>query len=891
VTLTSPLGQSTAHRVERLVTGETRLTTVNAAAGQMQTVIGINGTQSGTLPDGTTTNLVIGPDPRWGMQAPLVKTMTATTPGGKMYTTSAQRSATLATPSDLLSLQSLTETVTINGRNYTSAYVAATRTVTSTSPAGRVEKATLDAKGRLIQVQVGNLAPVSYSYDARGRLQTSMQSNRVTRFAYGENGLLSSVTDPVGQSVTFAYDSRGRVTEQLLPGGRIARFAYDPNSNVTAITPPGRTDHNFTYTERDQVSTYTSPALAAESSQTRYTYNAARQPVAIDPPDGRSVGFVYDPAGRLGSIDLLSGDLGFAYDAAGRLNSLNAPAASLSYAYDGGLETSTTWSGSIGGSMTRTYDNNFRIASEGVNSATAIAFQYDDDSLLTGVGNLTLIRNAQNGLLTGTTLGNVTDAIGYNSFGEITNYSAAFNSSNLYNTQYSRDDLGRITRKSEIINGVTNTFDFLYDSAGRVFEVRKNGTLTATYTYDTNGNRLTGPSGTTTYTYDGQDRLLTRSVVSGTSSYAYTASGDLLRKTAGGQTTAYQYDELGNLVKVTMPSGTQIEYVIDGENRRIGKKVNGILVQRYLYADGIKPIAELDANNNVITRYVYSTDVNVPAYMVRSGVIYRLITDELGSVRLAADVSTGVVVQRLDYDEFGNVTGDTTPGFQPFGFAGGLYDPDTKLVRFGARDYDAESGRWTAKDPTGFSSGPNLYIYADNNPVNLVDPFGDAPKAKGGNVPGPAGQSKEGRWQWTERYTNHMDEIVDEKGNISTDEFFDTKPRVEPKVENTLPRGSGTTVSRARIAAGVGSAAVNKFVTAVIISYTVVEVLDSHFCWKDQIVEALTDWPRISALKQFIENREKTGLGTDQMDFFEFANRCSSPANRLTSYCAGFTSY
>ena len=64
--------------------------------------------------------------------------------------------------------------------------------------------------------------------------------------------------------------------------------------------------------------------------------------------------------------------------------------------------------------------------------------------------------------------------------------------------------------------------------------------------------------------------------------------------------------------------------------------------------------------------------------------------------------STGAVDQRLDYDEWGVVTQDTSPGFQPFGFAGGLYDHQTGLVRFGARDYDAEVGRWTAKDPIGF---------------------------------------------------------------------------------------------------------------------------------------------------------------------------------------------
>ncbi|CAK0769578.1 hypothetical protein CCP4SC76_510006 [Gammaproteobacteria bacterium] len=56
---------------------------------------------------------------------------------------------------------------------------------------------------------------------------------------------------------------------------------------------------------------------------------------------------------------------------------------------------------------------------------------------------------------------------------------------------------------------------------------------------------------------------------------------------------------------------------------------------------------------------------------------------------------------------------DTNPGFQPFGFAGGLYDRDTGLVRFGYRDYDAETGQWTAKDPIGFRGGDtDLYAYA-----------------------------------------------------------------------------------------------------------------------------------------------------------------------------------
>src|SRR5262244_3622951 len=111
--------------------------------------------------------------------------------------------------------------------------------------------------------------------------------------------------------------------------------------------------------------------------------------------------------------------------------------------------------------------------------------------------------------------------------------------------------------------------------------------------------------------------------------------------------------------------------------------------------------------------------------MIKGGYTYRLITDHLGSPRLVIDATTGHVVQRLAYDAFGRVIVDDNPGFQPFGFAGGFYDPDTKLTRFGARDYDAETGRWTAKDPILFGGGDaNLYGYVANNPVDFIDPLG-----------------------------------------------------------------------------------------------------------------------------------------------------------------------
>ncbi len=68
----------------------------------------------------------------------------------------------------------------------------------------------------------------------------------------------------------------------------------------------------------------------------------------------------------------------------------------------------------------------------------------------------------------------------------------------------------------------------------------------------------------------------------GSVTYANGPNGDLSSRTDRGQTTSYGYDALGNLRYVAQPGGTQIEYVIDGRNRRIGKKVDGALVEGFL---------------------------------------------------------------------------------------------------------------------------------------------------------------------------------------------------------------------------------------------------------------------------------------------------------------------
>jgi RHS repeat-associated protein len=189
--------------------------------------------------------------------------------------------------------------------------------------------------------------------------------------------------------------------------------------------------------------------------------------------------------------------------------------------------------------------------------------------------------------------------------------------------------------------------------------------------------------------------------------------------------TRYEYDALGNLMNVSLADGRRVDYVIDAAGRRIGRKINGVLVQGLLYHGDLAPAAELDGQNNVVTSFVYATRSNVPDQMVKNGVSYAIITDHLGSVRLVINSVTGEVVQQISYDSWGQMIENTNPGFQPFGYGGGLYDEDTKLLRFGVRDYDPSTGRWNSKDPIGFGAvSANLYEYVMGDPVNYADPSG-----------------------------------------------------------------------------------------------------------------------------------------------------------------------
>jgi RHS repeat-associated protein len=733
-TLRTQLNRATSYKVERLATEGTRRTHTDPAGLASTLRIDQDGSRTATAADGITTTSQSGPDPRFRMNAPILKELTVTTPGSpsipaRTLSVQGARQVTLQDPGDPLTLDSQTDTLQVNSRTYTTDFDPVLDRFTTNSPMSRESQTDVDDQGRPTRQAVTGIDPLTSTYKPNGLLETQTQGNRSWTYTYEPSGFLDTITDPLGRLTSFDYDGAGRVTRQTLPGGREVLYRYDDNGNLRSVTPPGRTDHTFTHTPVDLLESYTAPPVTTDPTlplTTTYDYDNDNALDRILRPGGTIVDFAYNTInGRLEKITQPRGDTDFSYDAqTGNLSSITAPGNErIDLEFDGSLPTRETVSGTVSGSVSRTYDDDLRLESSSVNGASTVSYSYDDDGLLTDADALTLSRDTQNGLLRGTTLGLTSTTLDYNQFGEPNTLDARFNTTTtLYSATYERDDLGRIERKTETTSQGTHVYDYSYDPAGRLDTVDRDGVRISDFEYDQNGNRTLEMTSGRVGIYDEQDRLSSY----GATTYTYTAAGELRTKRLAADVTTYDYDALGSLENVTLPDGTAIDYITDGYGRRIAKKRNGDLVQGFLYGDeALGPVAELDAQGNLKSRFVYATRSNVPDYMIRNGVTYRIVSDHLGSPRMIVDISSGTVAQEMDYDEFGRVIRDTSPGFQPLGFAGGLYDSDTDLLRFGARDYDPETGRWTSKDPIGFAGGDtNLFAYVLNDPINLFDSSG-----------------------------------------------------------------------------------------------------------------------------------------------------------------------
>jgi RHS repeat-associated protein len=397
------------------------------------------------------------------------------------------------------------------------------------------------------------------------------------------------------------------------------------------------------------------------------------------------------------------------------------PTQELTYTYDGSLVSGLTATGAAPAQVSYAFDNNFLTTSMNLTSGTdtiQTTLAHDRDGLLSGFGPFTFTRGGPGGALSQISDGTVSTTYGYDAWARISTRSHQVNGQAVYSMQLTYDLAGRITGKTETINGAAHTYVYAYDLDGQLTGVTRDNVAVESYGYDANGNRTSrqlGLNPVETAGYDAQDRL----TLLGAVVYQFDSDGFLTQRGSD----AFHYNARGQLLQAVV-AGQPVSYAYDGLGRRVSR-TDGNGTTQYLYGDPSSPlVTAVRSPAGSFTAFYYDT-AGLLIALERGGVRYDIATDQVGTPRVITD-STGAIVKTLEYDAFGNIVTDSNPTFDlPIGYAGGLADPATGLVHFGARDYDPAAGRWTARDPALFGGGQgNLFVYVGNDPINDRDPSG-----------------------------------------------------------------------------------------------------------------------------------------------------------------------
>ncbi|MDE7275033.1 MAG: hypothetical protein K2N95_18640 [Lachnospiraceae bacterium] len=277
------------------------------------------------------------------------------------------------------------------------------------------------------------------------------------------------------------------------------------------------------------------------------------------------------------------------------------------------------------------------------------------------------------------------------------------------------------------------------------------------YTYDGNGDRLEKyqKHGTTRYGYDSMRRLAKVEYPDATEEPFYDKAGNRTRRlyngaeelhqydkrnrltahTKGGVTSQYEYDNAGNLLK---DDRARYEYDAFNRNTKVETFNGNIQINRY-DAEGLRH--EMEENGRLVS-FIFRSDEVVAEESqedriryIRTGVLlasdvesartyYHYASDEMGSITHVVDSENEEILNRYEYDAWGNLTTCEEKVHNRFKFNGQQYDPVSQQYYLRARYYNPVIGRFTQED-TYNVDGLNLYAYCRNNPVYYVDPSGN----------------------------------------------------------------------------------------------------------------------------------------------------------------------
>ena len=638
VTKTSGLGQITTYVHEDLPEGGHRRTTIHPTGAITEVITSMDGSKKITYPDGTVAEYTVSPDPRWGMQSPLVSSLIITPPlGSPPCIMSASRNVVLSNPEDPFSLKSITDTLEINDVPYVSSFDAETKEIVTTSPTGLKGTIVLDSHGRIWKKQFGGntIDPLILTRNGDGRIHKVQQGIYYWLYDYVDK--MVTRTNAAGDSIQILYDAAGKPNEITLPSTRKYHFQFDSNNNFKGVTMP-KLDcvHNLDYSAINLRTKYITP-IPFGSSYVR-DYDIDRKTDLITLPTGRTQDFQYDVTERLSKIIYNEGEIEIGYETpqSKRINSINHKPTNgiggsqvLIFGFDGFLIKSMEWNGLINGKLLFTYNNDFMVENMKLtagNDVSDLTLDYDDDGQLVKFGDFIYIRDGPGGNPISIDDGVFKLEFGYDSSGRIAHRTFKINGQILYQSDLTFNNIGQILTKTEMIENITANYGYTYDADGRLTVVTQDGSIKEHYWHDANGNRenrqIDGGALETTV-YDNEDRIINTN--NGAKIYQYDTDGNLINRNGD----ILEHNALGELVQATTVGGKTITYSYDGLRRRVSRTDDSGTYQFfYGNTDSHTQITGIRDPNGIFTLYHYDEGGRLFA-MDRGNDRFYIATDHL----------------------------------------------------------------------------------------------------------------------------------------------------------------------------------------------------------------------------------------------------------------------